>query len=228
MKDIKNRFFANMNMNVNTNAKNITTPPQQVYVNKQHVDKQRINNQPGFTIIEVALVLAIAGLIFLVVFLALPALQNSQKDTAIRESVAHVVSALESYEADHSGSIDWDHRNDPNPPNPDGGDGNGMWSSNGYNDGKVGAYIKGLSPDIHNVVIYNYASQNNPAQDTYGETWVAWNSDIEIIYARRCATSGNSKNDKMIPDLSSYAVVAGLSGNNYYGDTKFFCENFSY
>ncbi|MBS7346174.1 MAG: type II secretion system protein, partial [Candidatus Sacchiramonaceae bacterium] len=35
----------------------------------------------GFTIIEVVLVLAIAGLIFLVVFIALPALQRNQRDT---------------------------------------------------------------------------------------------------------------------------------------------------
>ena len=94
-----------MNVNVNTNTKNITPPPQQVYVNKQHVDKQRINNQHGFTIIEVALVLAIAGLIFLVVFLALPALQNSQKDTARKQDVGRVVSALQQYEADNGGDL---------------------------------------------------------------------------------------------------------------------------
>lgn len=35
----------------------------------------------GFTIIEVVLVLAVAGLIFLMIFLALPALQRSQRDT---------------------------------------------------------------------------------------------------------------------------------------------------
>ena len=35
----------------------------------------------GFTIIEVVLVLAIAGLIFLMVFIALPVLQRSQRDT---------------------------------------------------------------------------------------------------------------------------------------------------
>jgi type II secretory pathway pseudopilin PulG len=59
----------------------------------------------GFTIIEVALVLAIAGLIFLVVFLALPALQRSQRDTARRQDVARVVSALQSYMADNGGSL---------------------------------------------------------------------------------------------------------------------------
>lgn len=61
--------------------------------------------QSGFTIIEVALVLAIAGLIFLVVFLALPALQNSQKDNARKQDVARVVSALQAYEADNEGAL---------------------------------------------------------------------------------------------------------------------------
>ncbi len=38
--------------------------------------------EKGFTIIEVVLVLAIAALIFLMVFIALPALQRNQRDTA--------------------------------------------------------------------------------------------------------------------------------------------------
>ena len=70
------------------------------------MDINKVNKQHGFTIIEVALVLAIAGLIFLVVFLALPALQNSQKDTARRQDVGRVVSALQSYMADNQGSLD--------------------------------------------------------------------------------------------------------------------------
>ena len=36
----------------------------------------------GFTIIEVVLVLAIAGLIFLAIFITLPALQRAQRDQA--------------------------------------------------------------------------------------------------------------------------------------------------
>ena len=39
-------------------------------------------NKKGFTIIEVVLVLAIAGLIFLMVFVALPALQRGQREPA--------------------------------------------------------------------------------------------------------------------------------------------------
>lgn len=45
---------------------------------------QNIKNTKGFTIIEVVLVLAIAGLIFLMVFIALPALQRGQRDTQRR------------------------------------------------------------------------------------------------------------------------------------------------
>lgn len=68
-------------------------------------DARLATKDKGFTIIEVALVLAIAGLIFLVVFIAWPALQNSQKDTAARQDVNHVVTAVESYKTDNQGTL---------------------------------------------------------------------------------------------------------------------------
>ena len=46
---------------------------------KKLMYKNFIQNKQGFTIIEVVLVLAIAGLIFAMVFIALPALQRSQR-----------------------------------------------------------------------------------------------------------------------------------------------------
>jgi prepilin-type N-terminal cleavage/methylation domain-containing protein len=55
---------------------------------------EKVNLKDGFTIIEVVLVLAIAGLIFLMVFIALPALQRSQRDTQRRDDVARVQQAL--------------------------------------------------------------------------------------------------------------------------------------
>ena len=45
------------------------------------------SQKPAFTIIEVVLVLAIAGLIFLMVFIALPALQRNQRDTQRKTSL---------------------------------------------------------------------------------------------------------------------------------------------
>ncbi len=66
--------------------------------------KQNINSKKGFTIIEVVLVLAIAGLIFLMVFVALPALQRSQRDTARRNDIARVDTSLTQYQTNHQNS----------------------------------------------------------------------------------------------------------------------------
>lgn len=59
----------------------------------------------GFTIIEVVLVLAIAGLIFLMVFIALPALQRNQRDTQRKNDMSRVQSAINSYQANNRGKI---------------------------------------------------------------------------------------------------------------------------
>jgi len=59
--------------------------------------------EKGFTIIEVVLVLAIAGLIFLMVFIALPALQRNQRDTARKSDVASVASGVVSYTGNNRG-----------------------------------------------------------------------------------------------------------------------------
>ena len=64
--------------------------------------KDNINNKQGFTIIEVVLVLAIAGLIFLMVFVALPALQRSQRDTQRRNDMSRVDTSLTQYQTNHS------------------------------------------------------------------------------------------------------------------------------
>lgn len=55
--------------------------------------------QSGFTIIEVVLVLAIAALIFLMVFIALPALQRNQRDQARKEVMGKVTSAVTTYQS---------------------------------------------------------------------------------------------------------------------------------
>ena len=65
--------------------------------------QENIKAKKGFTIIEVVLVLAIAGLIFLMVFVALPALQRSQRDTQRREDMSRFISQLAQYQANNSG-----------------------------------------------------------------------------------------------------------------------------
>lgn len=68
--------------------------------------KKGIHTQkPGFTIVEVALVLAIAGLIFLMVFIALPALQRSQRDAQRREDIATLLSNVKKYQTNNRGAL---------------------------------------------------------------------------------------------------------------------------
>lgn len=64
-----------------------------------------VKSKRGFTIIEVVLVLAVAGLIFLMVFIALPALQRSQRDTQRRNDYGMLSSAITSYSASNGGKI---------------------------------------------------------------------------------------------------------------------------
>ena len=62
----------------------------------------------GFTIIEVSLVLAIAGLIFLMVFIALPALQRSSRDATRREDLLGLISAIKKYQSNNRGALPTD------------------------------------------------------------------------------------------------------------------------
>ena len=58
-----------------------------------------INTQDkkGFTIIEVVLVLGIAALIFLMVFIAVPVLNRNQRDTARKNDLSLVATAVTNY-----------------------------------------------------------------------------------------------------------------------------------
>ncbi len=64
------------------------------------------NAKKGFTIIEVVLVLAIAGLSFLMVFVAFPALQRSQGDTQRRQDYAMLSSAITAYATNNNNKLD--------------------------------------------------------------------------------------------------------------------------
>ena len=90
--------------------------------------KKGDNDSRGFTIIEVALVLAIAGLICLMVFVALPGLRASQRDTSRREDMMSLIDGIKRYQQNNRGTLpsDWvsffgeymggDKFNDPDGP----------------------------------------------------------------------------------------------------------------
>ena len=60
------------------------------------------HKKSGFTIIEVVLVLAIAGLIFLMVFIALPALQRNQRDTQRKNDMSRLSDAIDRWVANNA------------------------------------------------------------------------------------------------------------------------------
>jgi type IV pilus assembly protein PilA len=67
--------------------------------------KKLKNKNEGFTIIEVMIVLAIAGLILLIVFLAVPALERTSRNTQRKNDAAAIASALSNYASDNAGGI---------------------------------------------------------------------------------------------------------------------------
>ena len=70
--------------------------------------KTDIKSKKGFTIIEVVLVLAIAGLIFLMVFIALPALQSAQRNTQREDALARILTSVTDYQSNNSGRLPFD------------------------------------------------------------------------------------------------------------------------
>lgn len=59
--------------------------------------------ESGFTIVEVLIVLAIAGLIILVVLLAVPALQRNGRNTSMKSDASAVAGGISEYQSNNDG-----------------------------------------------------------------------------------------------------------------------------
>jgi prepilin-type N-terminal cleavage/methylation domain-containing protein len=59
----------------------------------------------GFTIIEVMIVLAIAGLIMLIIFLAVPALQRNSRNTQYKNDASAYAAAVNEWSQNHNGAM---------------------------------------------------------------------------------------------------------------------------
>lgn len=69
----------------------------------QQLQKRKAEGNSGFTIIEVMIVLAIAGLIMLIIFLAVPALQRSSRNTQVRNTAANILGGVDEFENNNNG-----------------------------------------------------------------------------------------------------------------------------
>lgn len=70
------------------------------------LDRIKNRKQEGFTIIEVLIVLAIAGLIMLIVFLAVPALQRSSRNRGREADASLIANAISSCLTNNNGNVD--------------------------------------------------------------------------------------------------------------------------
>jgi prepilin-type N-terminal cleavage/methylation domain-containing protein len=61
------------------------------------------NQQRGFTVIEVVLVIAVAGLIFLMVFIAAPAMRRAQRNAKRKDDMSHLLTAIQDYADNNDG-----------------------------------------------------------------------------------------------------------------------------
>ena len=59
----------------------------------------------GFTIIEIMIVLTIAGLILLIVFLAVPALQRNARNSQRKADIASLLAAIDEYISNNNGPL---------------------------------------------------------------------------------------------------------------------------
>ena len=68
-------------------------------------NKLQQRKESGFTIVEVLIVLAIAGLIIFVVLLAVPALQRNGRNTAIKNDASAVAGGISEFESNNDGVV---------------------------------------------------------------------------------------------------------------------------
>ncbi len=72
-----------------------------------------MKTEKGFTLIEIVLVLAIAGMIFAATFVAVPNLLASERDARRREDMARFVTQLKNFQTNNNRS----RYRDPGPDN---------------------------------------------------------------------------------------------------------------
>lgn len=69
------------------------------------LQKLQKRKESGFTIIEVLIVLAIAGLILLIVFLAVPALERNAHNTSIKNDAANILGGVSEFVDNNNGTL---------------------------------------------------------------------------------------------------------------------------
>lgn len=173
----------------------------------------------GFTIIEVVLVLAIAGLIFLMVFVALPSLQRQQRNAQREEDIADLISAIKKYQTNNRGALPGN--NEDNGIFEYGGDVKG-WGGflSDYLDKEK--FVDPLSGDNYKINISTCSDQKTIGEPCGGsvktaieETFEKSDNTIYVVRQAKCA-GDETRGAELSANMRRIAVLYKLEGNWLY------------
>jgi len=185
----------------------------------------KLKKEQGFTIIEVALVLAIAALIFLVVFLAVPALQRNQRDDARKRDLANIVQALTTFGANNSGQSV-----------------TGTTVYGGTSNSNLSTYVDSLSNNINYISVKGApqsasgtgtgttttfaTDQSTSSPATAAGTTTPNINNIVIFVSSQCGKSDGTDLNGSVSSASkrNYAVVVQIEAG---GAGHYYCQNAS-
>ena len=157
------------------------------------------HKKSGFTIIEVVLVLAIAGLIFLMVFIALPALQRNQRNTQRKNDASRLKDAIERYKGNNRGSLPFGDK-----PSIERSDLNPFLVSYLNSD-------NGEFKDPSGYFYYLYFNSPSIASSTRWRWEGSFDTNIDIDRGKKC------DGEYIIPEKgrNSYTIYVKLEGGKY-------------
>ena len=173
-----------------------------------------MKKKKGFTVIEVALVLAIAGLIFLMVFVALPALRRTQRDAQRREDVLTFLESVKKYQQNNRGALP--HGADNNVYEADGNSGQANWG--GLLADYLGEKFMDPSGGRYKLQVINCNSSSADTACTNSEISeiydVAFPNDYRILVVRQATCFGSEVRATANP--RKIAAVYRLEGAGVY------------
>lgn len=162
------------------------------------VGKKLGYKEGGFTIIEVLIVLAVAGLIMAIVLIAIPQLQRNQRNTSRRDIAGRIKTEIDAFSGNNNGNIPVQ-----NAANTAGNFGN---TTATQTLSFTGRYLTGVNindPSTGTPVASNVAAGAVPATPAVGTIYYRTGQ----ICAGEVMAAGNARN---------YAVIMGLEGGAGY------------
>jgi prepilin-type N-terminal cleavage/methylation domain-containing protein len=174
------------------------------------------NLNKGFTIIEVMIVLAIAGLILAIVFLAVPQLQRNSRDNARQSIVNRMKAELDTYSSNNQGRY-------PFATTCTGGANGttGEWCNfyNRYINGKVniedpssGTNVVGAAPS--NSVCNSAVGTGCVAPYLSGMNVPDRAGKFAVIYGAKCNGENVTNSGSPSANSKNYVVMIGLDRDN--------------